>query len=115
MNNRQKAPAFFTTLSIVCVCACLLTSCESVLAWARAEDSGSGVATVPADPSTPSTSLPTVGGGDPIDLLVTVLTVLGLVPAARVVALARPWLAALILSIWGKQKPAAETPTPPAS
>lgn len=110
MNHRQKVPAFLTTLSLVLVGACLLTSCKSVLAWAEGQGPETAPPTDPgAGAATPS--LPTVGGADPLDLLVTVLTVLGLAPAARIVGLARPWLAALIASIWGK-KP---TETPPAS
>lgn len=111
MNHRQKVPAFLTTLSLVLIGACLLTSCKSVLAWAE----GQGPETAPpVDPGAAGggSSMPTVGGADPLDLLVTVLTVLGLAPAARIVGLARPWLAALIVSIWGKKKP---TETPPAS
>jgi hypothetical protein len=111
MNHRQKVPAFLTTLSIVLIGACLLSSCKSVLAWAEGQDPAT---TPPVDPGAAGgSSMPTIGGADPLDLLVTVLTVLGLVPAARMVGLARPWLASLIVSIWGKKKPT-ETPVPPA-
>jgi len=50
-----------------------------------------------------------------LDLLATVLALLGLAPAARLVTMARPFLAALILAIAGKKKqqdsPTNTTPT----
>lgn len=94
--------------------ACLpLASCEFLRSWAEAADP-----VAPAEPGVPGgapdtsdpTHLPSVGGTDPLDLLVTVLTFLGLAPAARLVALARPLIAPLIVAILGRRKPAQQPP-----
>lgn len=100
--------------------ACLpLASCEFLRNWADAADPGvpaePGVPGGVPDPSDPS-HLPSVGGTDPLDLLVTVLTFLGLAPAARIVALARPIIAPLIVALLGNRKPKPVTPAvPPAA
>lgn len=90
-----------------------LASCEYLRSWAASQDPQAP----PVDPATPvePSQLPQVGGGDPLDLIATVLALLGLAPAARLVTMAKPFLAALILAIVGKKKqqdnPTTTTPT----
>jgi len=90
-----------------------LASCEYLRNWAASQEPQ----VPPADPAVPAPplQLPQVGGGDPLDLIATVLALLGLAPAARLVTMAKPFLAALILAIAGKKKqqdnPTTTTPT----
>jgi hypothetical protein len=58
----------------------------------------------PADPAAGqgSTHLPTVGGTDPLDLVVTALTLIGIPAAARLVMAARPILSPLLRLVLGK-------------
>ena len=98
------------TVGLLIVCSALLSSCEFLRNWAEAADPASVPPVVP--PAAGGAQLPQVGGADPLDLLVTVLTVLGLAPAARLVSLARPLIAPLIIAILGRKKK--EEPVPPA-
>lgn len=86
-----------------------LASCEYLRSWAASQDPQAP----PVDPATPvePSQLPQVGGSDPLDLIATVLALLGLAPAARLVTMAKPFLAALILAIAGKKKPPIDPPT----
>lgn len=79
-----------------------LASCEYLSSWAASQDPQAP----PVDPSAPvpPSQLPHVGGTDPLDLVATILALLGLAPAARLVTMAKPFLAALILAIYGKKK-----------
>lgn len=88
-----------------------LASCEYLRSWAESNDPQDPVAG-PADPASTSI-LPQVGGSDPLDLLATVLALLGLVPAARLVTMSKPFLAAFILAIAGKKKQEVPPPTKP--
>lgn len=91
-----------------------LASCEYLRGWAEAQDPQA----TPSDPAipVPSPQLPHVGGTDPLDLVATVLALLGLAPAARLVTMAKPFLAALILAIFGKKKQTAPpSEQPPVS
>lgn len=82
----------------------LFASCEALREWASSQPA-------PGEPVPPSTGqLPQVGGADPLDLVVTVLTMLGLLPAARLVAAGRPFIVALVRALLPKK---AETPTQP--
>lgn len=99
------------TIAVLLACSSLLASCEFLRNWADASE--------PAAPSAPPTvpdagvRLPEVGGADPLDVLVTVLSLLGLAPAARIVSLARPLIAPMILAIIGRKKK--DEPAQPAS
>jgi hypothetical protein len=85
-----------------------LSSCKFLDSWAAA------ATPVATDGSTPPAGsgvmLPTVGGGDPIDIVVTVLTVLGLPAVARLLMVGKPLLMPLLRALWPK-KP--EPPKPP--
>jgi hypothetical protein len=101
---------------LVLVACSLLASCEFLRSWAEASEPapvvpGDGTAPAPA----PGNGLPHIGGSDPLDLLVTVLTLMGLAPAARLVGLARPLIAPLILAILGRRKPAVPAPQEPSA
>lgn len=86
----------------------LLPSCEYLHGWAEsAQDPATGA--IPADPSAGS-SIPHVGGTDPIDIIATILAMFGLAPAARMVTMAKPFIASIILAIMGRKKP--EEPKP---
>lgn len=100
------------TIVLLIAASALLSSCEFLRSWADAASPEPG--TVP--PAVPSggAQLPQVGGSDPWDLLVTVLTVLGLAPAARLASLAKPLIAPLIIAILGRKKKA-EEPAPPST
>lgn len=89
-------------IGVLIACAAMLTSCEFLRNWAEAADPAAVPPVVP--PADGAAQLPQVGGADPLDLLVTVLTVLGLAPAARLVSLARPLIAPLIITILGRKK-----------
>lgn len=99
----------FWWIPVVVIGASMLTGCEAIKAWAEGAAPQDG-AQPPAGGADPA--LPQVGGTDPLDLVVTVLTLLGLPAAARLVGLAKPFVAALILSIVGRKK--TETTPPPA-
>lgn len=85
----------------------VLPSCQFMRDWADASQP------VPVDPSLPAgpvqdPTLPHIGGTDPLDLVATVLAMLGLAPAARLLTLAKPFIASLILAIMGRKKKAEE-------
>lgn len=86
-----------------------LSSCKFVEDWAAAttpvQDPG-------VDPTSTGPMLPTVGGSDPLDIVVTVLTVCGLPAVARLLMLAKPLVSPLVRMLW--PKPAAKPPVPPA-
>lgn len=93
----------------ILISASMLTSCEYLHGWATHNDPEAP----PVPPDAPAQSpLPHFGGTDPLDLVATVLAMLGLAPAARLVTMAKPFLASLILAIMGRKKP--QPPTPPA-
>lgn len=89
-----------------------LSSCKFVEDWAAAT---TPVQDPAVDPTSTGPMLPTVGGGDPLDIVVTVLTLFGLPAAARILLLAKPLVSPLIRMFWPK-KVAAPTvpPAPPA-
>lgn len=88
-----------------------LSSCKFLDDWAAAApavDQGGTNGT--SDPI-----LPTVGGSDPMDIVVTVLTLFGLPAAARIVLLAKPLVSPLIRMFWPKKVSAPTVPpAPPA-
>lgn len=85
-----------------------LSSCKFLDDWAAS-------APVVDQGGTSGTSepmLPTVGGSDPMDIVVTVLTLFGLPAAARIVLLAKPLVSPLIRMFWPKKD--ADPTVPPA-
>lgn len=86
----------------------LLASCKVLGEWADAEAPASGA----TPPVAGGDTLPVVGGSDAVDILVTILTVLGLAPAARLVGLARPLIAPLIAVLLGRKKAEQSTASP---
>lgn len=82
----------------------LLSSCEALREWLATQPA-------PGDPVPPTGSqLPQVGGGDVLDVVVTVLSMLGLLPAARLVGASRPIIVAALRALFFRK---AEVPTPP--
>lgn len=90
-------------------CALLLASCDTLRDWAASQPSPVDPGAVP--PDVPG-HLPEVGGGDVLDVVVTVLTMLGLVPAARLVAAGRPWIAAALRAMLPKKQEPTQPPQP---
>jgi len=86
----------------------LFASCDTLREWAASQPS-------PVNPPPPDAGghLPQVGGGDILDVVVTVLTMLGLLPAARLVGAGRPWIAALVRAVLPKKS--TDTTEPPQS
>ena len=85
-----------------------LSSCKFMDDWAAAS--------VPAQDGTPpagDTGFPTIGGSDPLDIVVTVLTLFGLPAAARILLLAKPLVSPLLRMFWPR-KVAAPTVPPEA-
>jgi hypothetical protein len=81
-----------------------LASCEALRQFLAEQP-------VAGDPSAPAGgTLPQVGGGDAVDVIVTVLTMLGLLPAARMLMAGKPVILSLLRLIVGAPKQA----TPPA-
>lgn len=84
----------------------LFSSCEALREWVTTQPA-------PGDPVPPTGSqLPQVGGGDVLDVVVTVLSMLGLLPAARLVAAGRPIIVAALRALFFR-KAEVPTPTPP--
>lgn len=91
-----------------------LASCKFISDWSAS-----------ADPSAPAQtggvgsadqSLPVVGGTDPIDIVVTVLTLMGLPAAGRLLVLAKPLLSPLLRLLWPKKADTPPvTPAPPTA
>lgn len=85
----------------------LLSSCEALRDWVATQPA-------PSDPVPPTGGqLPQVGGGDVLDVVVTVLSMLGLLPAARLVGASRPIIVAALRALFPKKadpKPADEPP-----
>lgn len=98
----------FWWIPVVVIGASMLTGCEAIKAWAEGAAPQDGV----TPPAGGAPGLPQVGGTDPLDMIATVLALLGLPTAARLVGLAKPFVASLILAIVGKKK---VEPTPPAA
>ena len=84
----------------------LFSSCEALREWAASQPA-------PGEPVPPPTTgqLPQVGGGDLLDVIVTVLSVFGLLPAARLVAAGRPIIVAAVRALLPKKPDA--TPAAP--
>lgn len=100
----------FWWIPAILISASMLTGCEHVRDWAVVNDPDAP----PAPPDAPAGGqLPHIGGTDPLDLVATVLAMLGLAPAARLVTMAKPFLASLVLMIMGRKKP--QAPQPPAA
>lgn len=100
----------FWWIPAILISASMLAGCEYAHGWATANDPEPP----PPDPGVPPASpLPHIGGTDPLDLVATVLAMLGLAPAARLVTMAKPFLASLILAVLGRKKP--QQPQPPAA
>lgn len=98
----------FWWIPAILISTSMLTGCEHLRDWAVANDPDA-----PAPPPTAPTQLPHIGGTDPLDLVATVLAMLGLGPAARLLTMAKPFLASLVLLIAGRKKP--QDPQPPAA
>ena len=100
----------FWWIPAILISASMLTGCEYLHAWATNNDPDAPPPPVGEPPASP---LPHIGGTDPLDLVATVLAMLGLAPAARLVTMAKPVLASLVLLIMGRKKP--QAPQPPAA
>lgn len=97
--------------AFVLLASTLLASCNFIKALAGIEpDAIDGGVTIPGDPSGEPSG--TTGGLDYIDILVGVLAALGLAPAARILALAKPVISPLIRLILGVKKAQADATTP---
>jgi hypothetical protein len=94
-----------TKFALFVAVAAMLTSCEFLRAWATETEPQ---VPAPVPPADEVSTLPHIGGDGYLDILVTILTAMGLLPAARIVALAKPLIAPLIRAILGRKK---EQPT----
>lgn len=100
----------FWWIPAILISASMLTGCEYVRDWATHNDPDAA----PLPPDAPAGSqLPHFGGTDPLDLIATILAMLGLAPASRLVVMSKPFLASLALAVMGRKK--AEPPAPPAA
>ena len=98
----------FWWIPAILISASMLTGCEYAREWAVVNDPDA-----PPPPPDAPTQLPHIGGTDPLDLVATVLAMLGLGPAARLITMAKPLLASLVLLIAGRKK--SQEPQPPAA
>ena len=96
-------------LILLAAAAALLASCDTLREWAASQPPPSGDPSVPP----PHGQLPQFGGGDLLDVVVTVLSLFGLMPAARIVSSARPLIAAAIRALIPQRPPT--PPAPPAT
>lgn len=97
----MKTKIFLTIASLF-----LLASCKAVSNWFDSLPADPAIP--PMEPLPPGSELPIWGGDGIFDIIVTLLSFLGLAPAARVVMMAKPVLAPIVRSILGKKQPVEE-------
>lgn len=75
-----------------------LSSCKFMDDWAASSSPAQG-----GTPPDGDTGFPMIGGSDPLDIVVTVLTLFGLPAAARILLLAKPLVSPLLRMLWPKK------------